>query len=49
MSMLLGCLLGDAFIGRTKDKSFISFEQSIKNEEYVLSIYKDLKDDLKLK
>ena len=43
-SLLIGCLLGDAHIGKfEKDKAFITFEQTIKHKEYIMSIYKKLK------
>ena len=48
--MLIGCILGDAHIGRVGDgKAFITFEQTIKHKEYVLDIYDKLnKSGLKL-
>ncbi len=43
--MLIGVLLGDAFIGKTGlDKAFISFEQSKKKIEYVNYLYKLCKE-----
>jgi hypothetical protein len=41
--MLIGCILGDAHIGKVgDDKGFITFEQTIKHKEYVLDIYDKL-------
>lgn len=38
--MLIGCILGDAHIGKVgKDKGFITFEQTIKHKDYVIDIY----------
>lgn len=34
-SVLVGCILGDSYIGRSGDKSFITFEQTVKHETYV--------------
>jgi hypothetical protein len=43
--MLIGCILGDAHIGKVgNDKGFITFEQTIKHEDYVLDLYNKLKD-----
>jgi len=42
--MLIGCILGDAHIGKVGDnKAFITFEQTIKHEDYILDIYDKLK------
>lgn len=44
-NLLVGCLLGDAHI-----RSYITFEQTIKHKDYILSIYKILSNsDLELK
>lgn len=44
IDLLIGCLLGDAHIGRSKDnKSFITFEQTIKHVDYINHIYDTLK------
>ena len=43
--MLIGCLLGDAHVGRSGDKSYITFEQTIKHENYIKNIYDSLKKD----
>lgn len=41
--MLFGCLLGDAHIGvQSKDKVFMTFEQSIKHKDYVMHLYEVL-------
>jgi LAGLIDADG DNA endonuclease family len=41
--MLIGCILGDAHIGKVgDDKGFITFEQTIKHKDYVLDIYNKL-------
>jgi len=41
--MLIGCILGDAHIGKSgDDKGFITFEQTIKHKDYVLDIYDKL-------
>jgi hypothetical protein len=45
-SMLIGCLLGDAHIGKYgNNKAFITFEQSIKHKDYIMFIYQKLKDN----
>jgi len=45
-SILIGCLLGDAHTGKSeKDKAFITFEQTIKHKDYIMFIYKTLKDN----
>jgi len=41
--MLVGCILGDAHVGKVGDKGFITFEQTIKHEDYVIDIYDKLK------
>jgi len=42
--MLIGCLLGDAHIGKfSNDKAFITFEQTIKHKNYIMYLYKKLK------
>ena len=41
--MLIGCLLGDAHVGRSEGKAFITFEQTIKHE-YIKSIDQTLKN-----
>lgn len=39
-NMLVGCLLGDAHIRRTKEgKAYITFEQTVKHKSYLLSIH----------
>ena len=44
--MLIGCLLGDAHIGKlSNDKAFITFEQTIKHKDYIMCIYQKLKDN----
>jgi hypothetical protein len=44
VDMLIGCILGDAHIGKVgNNKGFISFEQTIKHKEYVIDIYNKLK------
>lgn len=46
-SIFVGCLLGDAHIRRTKDdKSYITFEQGIKHESYILHLYNTLSNAL---
>jgi LAGLIDADG DNA endonuclease family len=41
--MLIGCILGDAHIGKVgNDKGFITFEQTIKHKDYVIDIYNKL-------
>lgn len=40
---LIGLILGDAHIGKSKDKYFITLEQTTKHEKYVLYIYDMLK------
>jgi hypothetical protein len=43
--MLIGCILGDAHIGKVgEDKGFITFEQTIKHKDYILDIYNKLKE-----
>lgn len=43
--MLIGCLLGDAHIGKVgENKAFITIEQTIKHQDYVKYIYKSLSD-----
>lgn len=42
-SMLIGTLLGDAHIGRTKNYSFITFEQSLAKESYLRHLYELVK------
>ena len=43
--LLIGCLLGDAHIRRTKDnRSYITFEQTIKHEDYVKDLHKTLSE-----
>lgn len=43
--MLIGCILGDAHIGKVGDnKGFITFEQTIKHKDYVIDIYDKLKN-----
>lgn len=43
--MLIGCILGDAHIGKVGDnKGFITFEQTIKHKDYVIDIYEKLKN-----
>ena len=43
--LLIGCLLGDAHIRRTKDhRSYITFEQTIQHEDYVLDLHKTLSE-----
>ena len=45
VALLIGCILGDAHIGRSKDnKTFITFEQSIKHKDYIMDLYQTLKD-----
>jgi LAGLIDADG DNA endonuclease family protein len=45
-SILIGCLLGDAHIGKCgNDKAFITFEQTIKHKNYIMFIYQNLKDN----
>ena len=41
--MLIGCFLGDARVGRSEGKAFITFEQTIKHE-YIKSIDQTLKN-----
>jgi len=44
--MLIGCLLGDAHIGKfSNDKAFITFEQTVKHKDYIMHIYQKLKDN----
>jgi hypothetical protein len=44
--MLIGCLLGDAHIGKfSNDKAFITFEQTIKHKDYIMYIYQKLKNN----
>lgn len=40
---LLGCLLGDAHIGIHGGKVYMTFEQSLKHKEYIMSIHDLLK------
>jgi LAGLIDADG DNA endonuclease family len=43
-SILIGCLLGDAHIGKCEEnKAFITFEQTIKHKDYIMFIYEKLK------
>jgi hypothetical protein len=43
--ILIGVLLGDAYITKSKTaNAYIKFEQGIKNQEYLLSIYELFKD-----
>lgn len=43
--MLVGVILGDAHIGRTgSDRAFITFEQSIKKEQYLIFLHKLAKE-----
>jgi hypothetical protein len=45
-NILIGCLLGDAHIGKYgDDKAFITFEQTIKHKDYIMFIYQNLKDN----
>lgn len=45
-NILIGCLLGDAHIGKCgDDKDFITFEQTIKHKDYMIFLYKNLKDN----
>ena len=45
-NILIGCLLGDAHIGKCgDDKAFITFEQTIKHKDYMIFLYKNLKDN----
>lgn len=49
-NLLVGCLLGDAHIRRTKEgKSYITFEQTVKHEKYILSLYEIISKYLDLK
>lgn len=41
--ILVGLILGDAHIGKSKDKFFITLEQSSKHEDYVLHLHSILK------
>ena len=44
-NILIGCLLGDAHVGKCgDDKAFITFEQTIKHKDYIIFIYQNLKD-----
>lgn len=40
---LLGCLLGDAHIGTRGGKVYMTFEQSLKHREYIMSLHDLLK------
>ena len=43
--LLIGCLLGDAHIRKTKDnRYYITFEQTIKHEDYVKDLHKTLSE-----
>jgi LAGLIDADG DNA endonuclease family len=43
-NILIGCLLGDAYIGKCgNDKAFITFEETIKHKNYIMLIYQNLK------
>lgn len=45
LDILVGCLLGDAHIGRSgNDKAFITFEQTDKHKDYIFDIYQKLKE-----
>jgi hypothetical protein len=45
-NILIGCLLGDAHVGKYGDnKAFITFEQTIKHKDYMIFLYKNLKDN----
>jgi hypothetical protein len=41
--LLVGLLLGDAHIGRSGDKSFITIEQGIIHKSYVVNLHQLLK------
>lgn len=43
LEVLVGLLLSDAYIGKTGNRYFITFEQSSKHEDYVIFIYNLLK------
>lgn len=40
MELLVGLLLGDGHIGKSENKSFITLEQGIKHESYVIYVHK---------
>jgi LAGLIDADG DNA endonuclease family len=45
-NILIGCLSGYAHIGKCiNDKAFITFEQTIKHKDYMIFLYKNLKDN----
>src|SRR5204862_7932784 len=45
-NILMGCLLGDAQIGKCgDDKAFITFKQTIYHKDFIMFIYQNLKDN----